>query len=171
MSECLLASESSKLVCENLAEYNEYESTLYQLFVDAYIKGGLEYNTTAVHVKYYPPTYDERSNFYHLICENYENDGDENSRKPNLERCQRILWPEEIIKNCTSRKCSRLLIWENIRKGKKNVLLYCQKLNYLVVLRAMKNYYLLVTAYPVEREHTRRKLIKEYTAYNKQRPH
>jgi len=117
-------------------------------------------------MKHYPPCFDERSGFYHLIYENYQNSENENDRMPNLERAKCIEWPSYIINNCvkTMTLCSDVLVWENERKTNRNVLLFCQKNDYLVVLGKRKDYFLLITAYPVQ-SHTKRKLLKEYIEY------
>ena len=40
---------------------------------------------------------------------------------------------------------------------------------YLVVLEIRQDYALLWTAYPIERQHTKEKLLKEYEGYKKAR--
>lgn len=60
-----------------------------------------------------------------------------------------------------------LKVWENERKGKKRMLIYHEDEDYLVVLDVRDSYSLLWTAYPIERNHTREKLMKEYEAYEK----
>jgi hypothetical protein len=166
---CRLKEEKEILKCENLADYVQYENTLYKIFTELYEQEKLFYKEQPVRMKHYPPDYDIKTGFYHMICENYQHTGNEKDRKPNMRRCERIKWPTEIIGNC-SKICEKIMIWENERHGKRNVLLFCPELDYLIVLSKRKNYFLLTTAYPVEYSNRRNDLIKEYTEYvNKQR--
>ena len=167
---CVLSSEDTLVKCEDLNEYPYYEERLYQIFSECYEEGKLYYKDIPVKMKHYPPDYIPKTGFYHLICENYQHTGNEDDRSPNLSRCARIRWPKAIIQDC-AQNCLSLYIWENERRGKQNILLYCPEVDYVVVLGKRANYLLLITAYPVEYENKRRDLLKEYTDYckNKQR--
>lgn len=166
---CQLQEESALIVCENFSEYSQYENKLYQIFLKLYEQGTLEFKSKMVRMKHYPPDYGPRTGFYHMICENYQHTGNEDDRRPNLRRCERLEWPTELIENCVL-SCGKIMVWENERHGKRNVLLFCPQLDYLVVLGKREGYYLLTTAYPVEYPNRRNDLIKEYQAYtNKQR--
>lgn len=165
MSElCLLQQEESLLKCANLARFNEYENYLYEIFVSIYEANSLYYKKTPVIMKHYPPDYGERSGFYHLTCENYGKTGNEEDRSPNLRRCERLKWPQQIITKCTE-DCFELLVWENERRGKTQILLFCPKLDYVVVLGKRNNYLLLITAYPVDYPNRRKDLLREYNQY------
>lgn len=115
-------------------------------------------------MKHYPPDLGIKTGFYHMICENYDHTGNEEDRKPNFHRCERIQWARQFIEWC-SQNCTEIWIWENERHNKRNVLLYCPEQNYLVVLAKRKGYFLLTTAYEVEYPNAKRDLIKEYNAY------
>lgn len=151
--------------CDNLNEYLDYENDLYNNFNGLYNNADLFYMEQPVKMKHYPPEYDIKSGFYHLIYENYDDNKTEENRVPNLERCKRLHWIRVIIEECSVAPCKNLLVWKNKRNGKINVLLYCIDLDYLVVLSERKNYYLLTTAYPVNTSHRRDSLQKEYNRY------
>lgn len=167
---CRLCSKDTLVLCEDFSEYTSYEDRLYLIFKEYYEKNNLFYKGIPVRMKHYPPDYIPKTGFYHLICENYQHTGNESDRSPNLSRCSRIKWPKTIIEYC-SQNCLSLYIWENERKGKRNILLYCPEIDYLVVLGKRRDYLLLITAYPIEYENKRKDLLKEYTDYckNKQR--
>ena len=57
----------------------------------------------------------------------------------------------------------------NTRKGKDRMLIYHEAEEYLVVLEIRQDYVLLWTAYPIERQHTKEKLLNEYEDYKKAR--
>ena len=90
----------------------------------------------------------------------------EEDRTPDLRRCERIGWLRAIIDNADD---DRVKVWENERTGTKgrerSVLLWLEEEDFLVVLGKRAGYYLLVTAYQTNRDHTRRKLRREYEAY------
>lgn len=153
--------------CLNLSNFQEYEEKIYAIYLKLYEDSILYYEGFEVKMKHYPPTYDQKSGFYHLVCQNYNHTNNDVDRVPNLRRYEKITWANQLLINCSNIKCSNLLIWENIRKGKRNILLYCKDIDYLVVLGKRRNYLLLVTAYPIEKDHTRRKLMKEYNKYLK----
>ncbi|HBZ02646.1 MAG TPA: hypothetical protein DEO83_02385 [Lachnospiraceae bacterium] len=150
--------------CVDYSHYAEYEDSLFNIYKCLYESNSLTYEGKEVKMKHYPPDYGERTGFYHMICENYNHTGDENDRNPNFRRCERIKWPKEFIEWC-SNSCDRIWIWENERHNKKNILMYCQDQNYLVVLAKRNGYYLLTTAYVVQYENARRDLIREYKKY------
>jgi hypothetical protein len=53
-------------------------------------------------------------------------------------------------------------VWKNDRKGQKNICIWAEEEDYLVILRKREGYFLFWTAYPVIQEHRKRKLEKEY---------
>lgn len=164
MMQCKLGGDESLLICEDYSKYHKYEDKLFEIYREIYENAILYYLGVRVKMKHYPPDYGEKTGFYHLICENYDHTKDENDRKPNFDRCERIKWAREIIEWC-SENCERIWVWENERHNKKNVLLYCPDNNYLVVLAKRKDYYLLTTAYVVKYPNARRDLIREYKKY------
>lgn len=166
-SRCLINLSSQLNKCEDLSQFSDYEDFTYKIFLTLYENNSLFYEGKNVLMKHYPPEYNPRSGFYHLTCENYSHTNNENDRVPNLKRYERIKWPKIIIDNL-KKECPYLYIWKNVRYGKKNILIMCLELEYIIVLSERNDYLLLTTAYPIEYEHTLRKLIKEYNEYKKQ---
>lgn len=164
IEDCQLNGTTALIKCDSLSDFREYEDKLYRIFVSLYETNTIFFKGFRIFMKHYPPEYSEKSGLYHLIYENFQHTGDELDRLPSLRRCERITWARTIIDFCPKR-CDEILIWENIRKNKKNILLFCPAVNYLVVLGQRKDYLLLVTAYPVEHEHRKAQLLKEYDAY------
>lgn len=163
-SQCLLNSPTAFIECDNFSEYPAYEDKLFNIYNRLYEANDLYFNGIPVKMKHYPPDYSPKTGLYHLIYENYQHTNEEQDRLPNLERCKRITWSRTLIEYCLT-KCSDLLVWDNYRNSKTNTLLFCPELNYLVVLGHRNGYYLLITAYPVQYEHTRAKLLKEHFQY------
>ena len=109
------------------------------------------------------PKYQNREwAFWHVIQEGNVEEG----RTPDLRRCERIGWIRAIIEHAHD---PRVKAWENRRDGDRRLLLWLEAQDFLVVLglRGM-GYALLITAYPTDRGHTRRRLQKEYEQSRKQ---
>lgn len=103
------------------------------------------------------PKYQNREwAFWHVIQEGNVEEG----RTPDLRRCERIGWIRAIIEHAHD-PCVKA--WENRRDGDRRLLLWLEPQDFLVVLGLRgKDYALLITAYPTDRGHTRRKLQREY---------
>lgn len=151
--------------CNDISKFSEYENKLFDIFKNLYLETELSYMELKVKMKHYPPDYGIKSSFYHLIYENYSDSNKNEDRLPSLDRCKRLPWIKEIIDKCSTEPCDKILIWENQRHGTKNILLYCSELEYLVVLSKRSTYYLLTTAYPVDKPHRKESLLKEYYQY------
>ena len=103
---------------------------------------------------------DREATFWHILTEGPV----EETRSPDLRRYERISWPKRIIEFCYT-SCSNIKVWENNRKGENRILLWCEDIEYLVVLADRKDYILFWTAYPVTEDHRKRKLLKEYEKF------
>lgn len=65
----------------------------------------------------------------------------------------------------TPRRCTTNFRHYVRRHNERRILLWFEEYEYLVVLAERNGYCLLWTAYPVTRDHGKRKLLKEYTLY------
>ncbi|HOW51328.1 MAG TPA: hypothetical protein PLV42_04700 [bacterium] len=109
-----------------------------------------------------PKEQNKEPTFWHMTSQNLKNTGSEDDRTPAFERCERIRWPRPIIDN---RKDPLVKVWENERsKGRRNLLLWFND-EYLVILVKKRTFLLLMTAYPIEEGHQRRKLEREFQEY------
>jgi hypothetical protein len=112
-------------------------------------------------VKRYPLADDGKEvTFWHIISEGKTED----NRLPDLRRCERIRWPRPIIEHS---EYPKIKLWENERRGEKRICIWFEEVEYLVVLAKRKDYILFWTAYPVLRDHRKKKLNKEYEEYLK----
>ena len=64
---------------------------------------------------------------------------------------------EDIIKQCCCGNCTAIKIF----KDKKDICVWCKKIDFLIVLSERQNGYVLLTAYPVIYEHKRKALEKK----------
>ena len=143
-------------------DYFKYENAIYQLFIKDFIDSNPVFRGQTLGLKRHPLFKDREATFWHILSEGPI----ENERTPDLRRYERISWPKSIIEYCHT-SCTNIKVWENYRKGEKRILLWCEDIEYLVVLAERKDYILFWTAYPVTDGHTKRKLQKEYEEYNK----
>jgi hypothetical protein len=95
--------------------------------------------------------------FWHIISEGLI----EESRLPDLRRCERIRWPRRIIESVGT---DRVFCWRYRRKGDRRISIAIAGFSYLVVLVDRGSYTLLLTAFPVEKARRREKLRREYEA-------
>lgn len=88
----------------------------------------------------------------------------EQQRIPDLRRCERIGWIRPIIEHEGD---PAVLSWPNQRKGAPRQVLWVQQVDFVVILNKRPNCWWLWTAFITDREHTRKKFIKEYNNWLK----
>jgi len=140
--------------------WNTYVRTLYRFFTTDFIESRPELGGQPVNLVNEPLQDGKHVTFWHIISEG----PDETSRLPNYRRCERIRWPRPVIEHTEDQG---ITIWENKRHGQKRVCIWLENADYLVILTKRSKYLLLLTAYPIDEAHTRRKLRKEYEDYIK----
>lgn len=131
---------------------------VYQVYVADFVLHRPCLDGLPVNRRRHPEVRGKEATFWHMVQEGPV----EEERTPDLRRFERIRWPRVIIEEGRARG---IKIWENKRGTQKCVCLWAEVEEYLVVLAKRAGYFLLVTAYPTTRDHTKRKLEKEYQAY------
>lgn len=159
MSTCLHMPELI-LLSDYDSDYFKYEEAVYQLFLENYKESMPIFKGKSLALKRHPLVKNKEATFWHLTSEGPV----EQERIPDLRRYERINWAKTIIEYCYS-SCIKIKTWENMRKGEKRVLIWCEDVEYLVVLADRGTYTLLWSAYPVTESHRKRKLLKEYQEY------
>jgi hypothetical protein len=142
--------------------WDVYEAAVYAVFKADFIDAAPTFRGMRIGLRRHP-TYNNREwAFWHVMQEgNVETD-----RTPDMRRCERIGWVRAVIQNAND---LRVKVWENDRRGDRRFLLWLEAQDFLVVLAPRaKGYAMLVTAYPTDRGHTRRKLQQEYAQAQKQ---
>lgn len=148
-----------------LVEYNDYcdfdtyIEALYQIYLTEYVQcSDLRLRNKRMKRRQEPIVKGKEAFFWH-IC------GEENSQKSDgtFNRHKRIRWPKAVLLN---RHDSLIKTWSEIAHGgKNNNKRYYLWFNdeYLVVIEERDYYFLWITAFPTDREHTKRKLQKDFT--------
>ena len=140
--------------------WDRYLEVIYNFFTKDFVDDQPTYQGRKLALKRLPMYEGKEATFWHIISEG----NTEESRTPNLRRCERIKWPRPIIENSAD---PVIKLWHNKRKGKIRICLLLDPANYLVILERRANYDIFWTAYPIDRPHQKRKLVKEYEEYIK----
>lgn len=135
-------------------DWRRYEDALYAVFLQDILRYDLRFRGAKVTARRNPEHERKWAGFWHLISEGRIED----DRLPDLRRCERLTWIRWIIENADSH--AEIDVWENRRGRETNTLLWFQE-DYLVVLSARAQNFLLKTAYCTERDHRIRKLRRE----------
>jgi len=143
------------ILLENYSgSWRRYEDEVYSRFYRDFIESRPMFQGMPVKVTKQLVRGKER-NFWHLIQEGRV----EENRIPDLRRCERISWIRAIIQHSDD---SRIKNWSKKIRRKIRHLLWFEEAEYLVVLEKRANCWILWTAYCTSREHTKRRLRKEY---------
>lgn len=140
--------------------WERYIEDIYAFFRKDFIENQVIFNNQPVKMKRYPLLNDKEATFWHVTSEGKEED----SRLPELRRCERIRWPRPIIEHFAD---SKIKCWKNKRKNDNRIVLWFVDLDYVVILAERKNCVLLWTAYYINYKHTRKKLQKEFETSSK----
>jgi hypothetical protein len=155
----------SALIFPDIIELNEfggnfqnYFNAVYAIFENDFIKTQPLYVGLKVAVRKYPEVDGLHRTFYHITHEGE----DEENRTPDIRRMERIRFPKFVIEN---EHHEAILIWKNKRGKDERIVLFNQTENYIIILTDRKQFYMFITAYFIDTEHRKRKLLKEYEDY------
>lgn len=137
-----------------------YFKAVYKVFEDHFITNQPNFEGVRVSSQKFPLVDGIHRTFYHITHEGE----DESNRTPDFRRMERIRYPRFLIESCPH---TELLVWKNKRKKDIRILIFNEKEGYLVVLTERKGFNLFWTAYYIDQNHSKRKLIAEYEAYKK----
>lgn len=139
-------------------DWRPYLAAVYEQFKKDFLDNTVLCLGKPVRIRTFPKTRDKESGFWHLITED-----DQNQRKVEEQRCQRIGWIKSIIE---AKGTENVVCWRNNRKGQSNIVIALLDFSYIVVLTDKRDgYCLLLSAYPVRRQKRRENLKKEYEEY------
>lgn len=140
-------------------DWKEYVERIYAWFYNDFIASQPVFEQRRCVCKRHPQIRGKAATFWHLISEGRTED----DRTPDLRRCERIRWPRQVIERPPA---DGVLVWRSDRSGDRDrVVIALADFSYVVVLADRTEYFVLWTAYCVERKHRRGKLRKEYERY------
>ena len=140
--------------------FSTYFDAVYSVFHNDFIKAQPIYEGLKVSVRKYPEVDGMHRTFYHITHQGE----DEANRQPDVRRMERIRFPKFVIENFEHEE---ILIWKNVRGKDERIVLFNEIENYIVILTDRGEYYMFITAYYIETEHRKKKLLKEYETYIK----
>ena len=140
-------------------DYEKYEAAVYSLYNESFAKERFYWGDKPIRHKKHPLIKGMSATFWHIIST-----GEGQNELPDLRRYERIAWPAYIMDYCLN-CCESLKVWKNKRKGKHRILMWCEDIDYLVVLEERAEYCVLWTAYPVTWKHTKEGLQRDYEDY------
>ena len=158
---------NSTLTCPNLVlmsghnnNFTDYNNAVYSIFKSDFVDSKPIFMGTKLGLKKYPIVDGKEYTYYHFTHE-----GDvENNRLPDIRRMERIAFPKVFIEAVMH---SDLLMWRKEIKGKNRILIFHENESYLIVLEDRGEYILPWTAYIIKENSRKRRLLAEYTAYQK----
>ena len=133
--------------------WDTFVDKVYERFLDDLVRQQSLFLGQRVGVRRHPESWGKGHGFWHCVSEG----GLEDERVPDLERCRRIGWIRAVIENADGPDVE---CWTNAR-GREMCHLLWYREEYLVVLAARNDFFLLKTAYLTDRPHTKRKLRAE----------
>lgn len=146
------------LLSEYGGNWELYLEAIYEVFKKDFIEFKPQVFKMRIGIKRHPIEKGKEAGFWHLISEGRV----EGERTPDLRRCERIRWPRPMIEAVNS---GRIKHWKNTSRGDTRIVIALEDFSYIVVLSERKGYFLLWTAYCVERDHRRKKLEREYAEF------
>lgn len=141
-------------------DWTKYLEALYVAFREGFVTQTAQFRKRKISLKKHPIVDGKEATFWHLITAG----NIESNRIPEKSRCERIRWPRAIVDHEAD---PVVKVWFNLRNNERRILLFLENEGYLVVLAERKTYLLLWTAYPVERNHHKVKLLREYEEFRK----
>lgn len=139
-------------------DWGAYFAEVYEGFRRDHVYHRPRFRGEELRLKRHPVIDGKEATFWHLISEGMG----EADRLPDLRRCERILWPRQVIEHADD---PVIKVWGNKRGTETRTLLWLEEEDYLVVLAERSGYKLLWTAYLVPQEHRKAKLRKEYESF------
>jgi len=139
-------------------DWNKYEAKLYGEFYRDFLANRPRFRgESVVVIKRYVDS--KEACFWHCTSEGAV----EQNRTPDLRRCERIAWIRKVIEAAGT---PTVRWWLKKQGPLPRALVAVADFSYVVVLEKRKgrtaDYWVLITAYPVEQVHRRRKMQREY---------
>lgn len=133
-----------------------YIEAVYSIFHADFMSGdGVLFQGKRIGLKRHPVEADKEATFWHITsCGSVEAE-----RTPDLRRCERIRWLKAVLENIDD---PSLKVWTEIVKTESRVHIWCEDMDYLVVLADRGDYVLLWTAFCIEHRHQRDKYRRRW---------
>ncbi|ECK2142810.1 oxidoreductase [Salmonella enterica subsp. enterica serovar Enteritidis] len=132
-------------------DWRTFIDDVYNAFKQDILLSNIRFKGLPVRPRYTPEYDGKEFGFWHVTSEGKE----ENERTPDLERCKRIRWIAHMINNYNHAEIS---CWSERRDSTEEWVIWNEYEDYVVVLSARRDYWLLKTAYLVTYNSKKRSL-------------
>ena len=132
-------------------DWSLYIEEVYNEFQHSFLSSGIRFRGLPVQPRFTPEYDGKEFGFWHLTSEGEK----EEERTPDLSRCARIRWISHMIIHSDN---EHLSCWEERRGNNTEIVIWNEIEDYVVVLAARRDYWLLKPAYVVNRSGKRRQL-------------
>lgn len=163
------------LGCEwlpDLLEYDKdypnldaYDNAVYNVFKRDFIDTQPEFMGQKVWIRYNPLIEGKEQTYFHITSKDYDCNS---NRNIDIERCKRIRWVKALIEHYDCNKpfcfdCNGIKTWSVLlKRNQTRIKIFFEEVRYIVILDKRSDYYLIVTAYYIDQDHTMKKLLKEF---------
>lgn len=155
------------VLCNDLSKFSEYQDIIYLIFKKDLIEKTPYFNGAQVKIRYEPYEFGKEEAFWHVTCKDYNKAGE---RFPDIRRCERIRWIKSFIENFDCNKntcdyCEGIKIWSEPYKSKIRIHILLKEERYIVVLEKRPHYFILITAFYYDEDHTLNNALKRYEKF------
>lgn len=156
--------------CPPNLDTETYLASLYKQLTDDFVSSDLRWPNGNLRLSFRrnPLVNNLPKWFWHIVSEGPQGIPEEN-RQVDFARCQRVHWIrpmfEEFCSTFPSNSTLRWWISSRSTPRTNRYLISLPDYSYVIIFDQKPSYALLVTAYPVEQKHRRKKLEKEYSEY------
>lgn len=142
-----------------------YDDAVYNVFKQNFIDTQPLFRGKNVCIRKNPLVKGKEQTYFHITSKNYN---ESNNRNLDIERCKRIRWVKALIEHYNCNKpschdCNGIKTWSAIHKSKQiRIKILFEEFNYIVILEQRSTYYIIITAYYIDKPHILRKLLNEF---------
>jgi hypothetical protein len=144
----------------------EFLDAILKLFISDFVTNTTKFRSQKIVLKKRPTNWldgiEYDWTFHHIITK--ENQNNDDIREFSQDRAERIKFPKFYIDNHQS-SLSNYKIWSRTKNNETKYYISDTNYDYLVILSQRKNYIMLLSAFPIETNHYKYKLKKEYEQY------
>lgn len=149
-------------LCVYSGDWDLYQEVLYEIFKRTLLTDNLFFQGLPVRIKRHPEYKERHFAFWHLISEGEKED----ERTPDFRRCERLAWVRFVVEK--SENHAGIFWWLNKRGSETHAVIWFEKENYAVILAKRQGYFLLKTAYLLEKRRAL-KFAEERTQFYKKK--
>lgn len=137
-------------------DWEKYEERLYEIFKRDFLDSRPYFKKVLpVGIKKEPKEKGKEATFWHIVSCGKEG----KMRLHDLRKCERIGWIRPVIESFPDCEIKAWLV----RRGREIRICLCYgNWDYVVILRKMRSYVLLITAYPAESQQTKNQLQSQH---------